>query len=218
MRKNLGMFFGLSRCGAGAVLLALCAFATVSRADVVVNNTGGNSSYSGGVALGEVFTMSGTSGDLASLVLQLFSSAGGVAEVDLFSISSGAPSSELYDLGNVTVGAGNNQLVSVTSLPNNVLLNANTTYAIVLEAPSSGSLAWDGISGTASGGTGPALGGEYYESGAVWFSSNPNASFQMNLQTTTPVPEVPMTGVVMGFGALAIALGRKLRLAVSNIA
>lgn len=216
MKKNLGMFFGLSRCGMGAVLLGLCAFTPVSRAAVVVNNTGGNSSYTGGVPLGEVFTMSGTSGDLTSLTLQLFSSAGGVAEVDLYSVILGAPSSELYVLGNVSPGTGNNQIVAVSSL-NNVLLNANATYAIVLQAPSSGSMAWDAISGTVSGGTGPALGGEYYQSGGVWYSSNPSASFQMNLQTTA-VPEVPMTGVVMGFGALAIALGRKLRLAVSNIA
>ena len=98
MKKNLGMYFGLPCCGAGAVLLALCAFTTVSRADVIVNNTGGNSSYTGGVPLGQVFTMSGTGGNLTSLTLQLFSSAGGVAEVDLYNIASGAPNSLVHDV------------------------------------------------------------------------------------------------------------------------
>ena len=221
MKQNLGTYFLTPRRVAGAVMLALFAFIPVSQAqDVIVNNTGASVLSVSGTPFAQVFTMSGTSGTISSLTLELNSTGGGTATVSLYSVSSGTPTSLLYNLGTVTAGtSGNNQLIAVSSL-NNVSLSAGTQYAIAMQYPSSGSIGWDAVTSTASGGDAPSLGGQYLEIGSVWFLYNQNNSFQMDLQTT-PVPEVPVTGAVMGFGALAIALGhtlrRKLGAAVSSI-
>jgi hypothetical protein len=66
MKKNLGTFFGLPHWGVGAVLLALCAFTPVSRADVYIltyndggfNNGSGQINVVGGLAQsGSTFTV-----------------------------------------------------------------------------------------------------------------------------------------------------------------
>ena len=220
MKKNLGMFFGLSRCGAGAILLGLCAFTPVSRAAVIVNNTGNPSTTLSGATVAQVFTMSGTSGNLSSLALTLDINSAGTAAVDLFNVDGGgAPTTLAAVLGSVTTTSAGNPVTVAVNLTSNPLFTAGGSYAIALAYPAipSASLSWDYTTTAGSGGTG-SLGGLYYSfnSGSTWTAYGGGA-LQMNLQTT-PVPEVPMTGVVMGFGALAIALGRKLRLAVSNIA
>jgi len=217
MKKNFGMFFGLPRWDVGAVVLALCALTPVSRAGVIINNTGSNFSFfhgadPGGDPLAQVFTMSGTSFD--SLILQLQSTAGGSASVDLYNVNgSDVPTTLLQHLGTVTTGtSGDGQLLSVGSFSVSGLTSGNQ-YAIVLQVPTSGSLAWDVID---SAGSLPAP--VQYNSGG-WISA-PGNYFQMDLELTA-VPEVPMTGAVIGFGALAIGLGhtvrRKLRPAVSGI-
>ena len=129
------------------------------------------------------------------------------------------PNSLITSLGTVSGGTtGDGQLIAVSSLVNQAL-TANTEYAIVMQT-STGTVSWDNTPSAASGGTGT-LGLAYFYNGNSWGTVPDNNYFQMNLQTT-PVPEVPMTGVVMGFGALAIAVGhtlrRKFRPAVSNIA
>jgi len=220
MKKNLGTFFGLSRCGVGAVLLGLCAFTPVSRADVIINNMPpGETTLApiSGATVGQVFTMSSPngSGTLSSLTLELYSTSGGIVNVDLYNAPSGAPTGSAILLGTVTAGTSGNQAIGVSSL-NHYSLAVGTQYAIVLEQ--SGSVSWDFTSSTASLGYGT-LGTIYtsVNSGVTWGAYGGSGGMQMNLQTT-PVPEVPMTGVVMGFGALAIALGRKLRPNVSSIA
>jgi hypothetical protein len=209
MKKNSGLFFGLPCWKVGTVLLVFCAFTTVSRADVVVDNTGTSAFSYSGLPLAQVFTMSGTSGNLSSLTLELNVLTAGSAEVDLYSVTAGhVPNSLIASLGTVSGGTfGDGQLIAVSSLFNQAL-TANTEYAIVLQPSSPGVVEWDNISSAASGGTG-ALGLAYFNSSG-WSTVPDGNYFQMNLQTT-PVPEVPITGVVMGFGALAIALVHTLR-------
>jgi hypothetical protein len=143
----------------------------------------------------------------------------GTAAVDLFNVSGVAPTTLAAVLGSVTTTSAGNPVTIAVNLTSNPLFTAGGSYAIALAYPAtpSASLSWDYTTTAGSGGTG-SLGGLYYSfnSGSTWTAYGGGA-LQMNLQTT-PVPEVPMTGMVMGFGALAIALGRKLRLAVSNIA
>jgi hypothetical protein len=221
MKKNLGIFNLASRCSVGAVLLAFCAFAPVSRADVIVDNTSATTLTtifgSTGQQVAQVFTMSGTSGNISSLALLLDSTTAGTytLNVDLYATSSGAPTGLATFLGTVTASTtGDRQLISVSSLTSGVTLTPGTQYAVALEQ--NGVLQWDY---TATSGVGPI----YYSlnAGSSWTAYGASGNMQMNLQTT-PVPEVPVTGVVMGFGALAIALGhtlrRKLRPSVSSIA
>lgn len=223
MNKNLGTFFGLSRCGVGAVVVALCAFTPVSRADVIVDNlpdAGGAgtfptlTAYGQGLGyLAEVFTMSSANGDLGSVTLNLNFYGADSATVYIYNTSvSGAPTTPLDTIGTVTSsGAIANDHVTISGL--NIALNG--TYAIVLGPDNgSGDMTWNGA---AAGYVGSgSQGGAFFYGGASWNQYGGGMNFQMNLQTT-PVPEVPVTGVVMGFGALAIALGRKLRVAVSNV-
>ena len=221
MKKNFGMFILAPRWGVGAVLLALCAFTPVSRADVIVDNTGATtlSTVFGGPGhqIAQVFTMSGTSGNISSLALLLDSTTAGTytLNVDLYATSSGAPTGLATFLGTVTASTtGDRQLIGVSSLTSGVTLTPGTQYAVALEQ--NGNLQWDY---TSTSGVGPI----YYslDAGSTWTVYGSPGNMQMNLQTT-PVPEVPVTGVVMGFGALAIAVGgtlrRKLHPAVSSIA
>jgi len=77
MKKNLGTFILASRWGVGAVLMAFCAFTPVSRADVIVDNTGATTfTHLSGAPVAQVFTMPGYSGDISSLTLELYSAAG----------------------------------------------------------------------------------------------------------------------------------------------
>ena len=220
MKKNLGMFFGLPRCGAGAVLLGLCAFAPVSRADVaIINNLGDThdggsiSVNDGGTAWAQTF-LSGSSGDIDGLTLSLGVSSGSMA-VLLYNVnnSGSGPNGTGINLGNVAAATGIVTLNNFTTL-----LTSGNYYAIVLQPAVSGpdSIAWNSTENPVSGGSGT-LYENYKNSGSGWVYNSSTPYLQMNLEVA-PVPEVPMTGMVMGFGALAIALGRKLRLAVSNIA
>jgi hypothetical protein len=220
MKKNFGMFILAPRWGVGAVLLALCAFTPVSRADVIVDNTGAATATTvfGGTGdqIAQVFTMSGTSGNISSLTLLLDSTTAGThtLNVDLYNVSSGVPTGLATFLGTVTANTtGDRRFISVSSLASGVTLTPGTQYAVALEQ--NGVLQWDY---TSTSGVGPI----YYTIGAgPWTAYGSSGNMQMNLQTT-PVPEVPVTGVVMGFGALAIAVGgtlrRKLHPAVSSIA
>jgi hypothetical protein len=220
MKENFGMF-GLPRWGVGAIVLTLCAFTPVSRADVVINNLGDSIAaheLNSGDPLAQVFTITASSaGDLSTLTLQLYSTAGGTANVYLYNTSSDVPTgSAIATLGSVTAGTSGSQQVAVDAGGGSVNpynLTAGT-YAIVL---GTGSLAWDSTITTASG-SGSLPSDMLYYNGTSWLSQD-TAFGQMLLST---VPEVPMTGMVMGFGGLAIALGhtlrRKLHPATSSIA
>jgi|SRR5208282_5870325 len=229
MKKNLGMYILASRCGVGAVFLALCAFTPASRADVTVINNSGDTSDGGsvvaadgggGTAWAQTF-LSGSSGQISSLTLTLAASSGSM-EVDLYAVadSGSGPSGTAVDIGSVAAGTG------IVTL-NNVNVSANPLtsgdyYAIALQPAGSGSdsISWNATATSASGGSGT-LYEIYKNTGSGWVYSSSTPYLQMDL-SVTPVPEVPLTGVVMGFGALAIAVGsslrRKMRPAVSSIA
>jgi len=219
MKKNLGTLFGLPRWGAGAVVLAFCAFTPASRADVIVNNTGGVTFGDGsGAMYAQVFTMPASGeANLSSLTLTLDSvdSGSGSAEVYVYNTDGTLPTTVLYNLGSVSLSSPSASSVN----PSVDSLTLGGTYAIVVDLTGGIAPAWYDTSSSGSGGTALSpLGGSYYLFGGTW-DSNGGGYFQMDLEA---VPEVPMTGLVMGFGALAIAIGhtlrRKLRPAVSSIA
>jgi hypothetical protein len=225
MKKNSGMFFWLPCWRMGAVLLALCAFTPVSRADVIIDNTSGSFAGSDlGDTYAQVFTMPGYGGTISSLTLVLgFNYTTSPAEVDLYSFNGSLPGSQIGSaLGTVSAGSSGNVTVGLTSFP---VLSSGVSYAIVLQNPSSGFIAWN-FTADPSANTGDGtLGGQYSsgDNGVSWglIVNSSGDYFQMSLQTS-PVPEVPMTGAVMGFGVLSIAmchtLRRKIRPAVSSIA
>ena len=211
MKKNSGMFFGLPCWRVGAVLLVLCAFHQVSRADIIVDNTGYDSGSSPGAAqTAQVFTMGSSDGNISSLTL-VFNTmhSTGSEDVQVWNATSGGPpTSSLYDLGNISFSGNAAITITIDPSSNPLLLSANGTYAIVIGATGPTGLQWDYSSNSGTpGGTGQ-FGGGYLNFGD-WIPTGGNP-FVMNLQTS-PVPEVPTTGAVMGFGALAIALGHTLR-------
>lgn len=221
MKKNLGTFFGLPGLGAGVVAMALCAFIPASRADVaIINNLGDThdggyiSLNDGGTAWAQTF-QAGSSGNIDGLTLSLGTSSGSMA-VLLYAVndSGSGPNGTGINLGTVAAATG---IVTLNNLTTPLTLG--NYYAIALQPAVSGSdsIAWNSTENPVSGGSGTTLYEIYKNSGSGWVYNSSTPYLQMNLEVA-PVPEVPMTGMVMGFGALAIVLGRKLRLAVSNIA
>lgn len=193
------------------VLLALFAISPVLRAGIIANNTGassgssfniGGSDYSGDY-LAQQFYMS-ASGNFAldSVTLQLDFSSAGSAAVDIFDVSGNETS-----LGIVSSSsAGDGQLVTLGVLSRGVTLLAGQSYALVLEPSGDNSVAWDYTTDSSSGGEG-GVGAAYYSTtgGAGSFGTIPPGSgiyFQMQVAV---VPEVPMTGLLMGFGVFGIA-------------
>ena len=209
MKKNLVAFFGLSRWGVGAVVLALCAFTSASRADaeIVVNTSQTTEGYStAAVPEAVLFTIS-SAANIGSLTLVL--SGSGSSDAYVYNAPSGAIASygtALYNLGSISASSP-----TISGL--NDSLSAGE-YAIVLA--NSGST-WGFTTSSTYSGSATSFGESAYWNGTSWVGQS--LYFQMDLE---PVPEVPMTGMVMGFGALAIAVGgtlrRKLRPAVSSIA
>src|ERR1035438_2891448 len=153
MKKNLGVTFGLSRWGVGAVLLALCAFTPLSRADVVIDNlsasdgtgTFATSSRTDTGVAGEweqVFTPA-AGGTISSLTLELYSSRTGNGNVELYSVTGSGASAVFTDkgsIGSVSVGSsGDWQRIAV--IPSSATLTGGE-YAIGLTT-TSGQISWD---------------------------------------------------------------------------
>jgi hypothetical protein len=227
MKRNLGTFFGLPLRGMGVALLAFCAFIPVSRAEVIINNltytADGQINFSTD-PIGQVFTMSGTSGDkISSLTLALHFYSAGSANIELYNTSAGVPTGAGILLGTASSASVGNYNIAL-SLINTPQLNANTTYAIVLDTPTSGAIGIAVENGSTSpsdsGGTGT-LGGIYHHNNGSWTEDTADDFYDYWRMNLTAVPEVPMTGAVMGFGILALAVGgtlrRKLRPALSSI-
>ncbi len=215
MKKNLGAFSGLAHVRVGVALVALCALIPVSRAavTVVVDNTladnSGNAQKGsdGDGTYAQVFTMPTGSGYISSLTLTLGTSSSGSDEVYVYKTSSGVPTTSLYDVGSVSpssLASPTDVAVSITS-PTSDVLTGGGTYAIVLVA--SGTISWEYTDGTANDSGSGTLGEGYQYISGSWSSTSPDR-FQLNLQV---MPEVPITGTLMGFGALVIAVGHTLR-------
>jgi hypothetical protein len=107
----------------------------------------------------------------------------------------------LYDLGSISTASPTINF----GTPSDFLV-ANTSYAVVLQISGSDP-AWQSTTTTGSGGDG-SLGLAFQNEGSGWTSSNPEVYQQMDLEV---VPEVPMTGMVMGFGGFVIAIGHTAR-------
>ena len=220
MKNNSGKFCGLSRRGVGAAVLAFCVFTPVLRADVVVDNIGTPvGTFGGNYRYAQVFTMSATGGSISSLALELdVLATGSPANVYLYSVNgSGAPTGPGTLLGTVNPGStGNGQSIVVGSLYS-ATLAAGVSYAIALNTSSA--INWNFVTSSSSGGNGSLLKSYSSNDGGVSWNTGISLYSQMDLVT---VPEVSKTGLIMGFGALAIAvcgnLRRKFRPAVSGLA
>jgi hypothetical protein len=226
MKKNLVAFFGLSRWGVGAVALALCAFTPASRADVdLLNNlpgAGGAGTYTtqssyvqGGGSLAQQFKVA-SAANISSVTLSLVVSVADSASVYLYDVTTGS-GLPLGLTGGTLLGSVNQSSFSITGL--NVAVNNSDTYAIILGPDVNGHMSWNATANSGNTVAGATVNGGYYNNGLGWTAESGPVNFQMEI---TAVPEVPMTGAVMGFGVLAVAvcggLRRKLRPAVSSVA
>jgi len=204
MKNNLKNIFGLTSIGAAAAVLGFLACASTSHAAVILDNLSDTpvGPMTGGAA--QEFVMTTVSGTLTSITLSLAGVGTGNVFVYDTTGAGGSPGSSLYSLGPVSAGSS-----TISGL--NDLLSGGTTYAIVLNANAT-SLGWNYTGDstvTATGGASlPA--NQFYTGSGPTFGAGNNDYGQMSL-SVTPVPEVPITGAVMGFGALAIAMGSTLR-------
>jgi hypothetical protein len=233
MKKNLVTFLELSRRGAWAVLLAASLFISSRAYGALVAEWDLNSpSYTGGTPTG-VLADYGSQSGLATLNggasgTSFFSSGGGTSTVN--SPTSGSA-------GNATVMANFFSPATMTltfHLGGNGLSGFVMTYATQEPDQYNESQNW---SWSTTGSSYTALASVQPGANSIWgaqtidFSSanglNNASDVYLQLSVTasdpfqiyfdnfkisaTAVPEVPITGAVMGFGALAIALGHTLR-------
>ena len=225
MKNNLGTVFGLPRLGAGAVVLAICALTSISRADVVINNL--NYSQDGILTLGQdpigqEFTTTSSGGTLTISSVQLklynFGSVSASGTIELYATASGLPTGTATLLGNFTISAGDQ---TVALAPSGVQLDPNTTYAIILNNIPASGMGLEATKTISNSGGSASFGNIYYNDGTWHQDVGDSGVYNWRIDLEA-VPEVPMTGMVMGFGALVIALGhtlrRKLRSDVSSIA
>lgn len=222
MKTNLGTLLSLPRLGVGAAFLGLLAFAPVSRASVILDNlgvlNGGHVTPNTTSYKTEGFSVSsGFAGRISSVTLALqFDStsvtAGSILSILLYSANgSGQPgSSALITLGTITAanaGADHLYTLSGASLANYSVTVGN--YAIVInEYLSSGKVAWE-TANAGNSGTGGSFTGEYFSAnGSTHWTSSGIGKRGLEVDV---VPEVPMTGMLMGIGALCLAGGHTLR-------
>lgn len=212
----------------GAAVLALFAFTAASRASVVVNDltdtVKGNANDTGNTDKAQVFTteVSGVI-DNITLMLNVNNAAGEGKTLNVYidTVSGGAPvkGQQGILIGSVTTESKTFGVEQVpVNLSDNYSLTAGQSYAIVVNLSSGGTyssgadynVGWEyapsGASSTGNGTFGNAYNGSASTSWA-WA----NQTGQQRMMELDVVPEVPMTGMVMGFGALAIAAGDTLR-------
>lgn len=221
MQKNLGMFFWVPRLGVGVVLLALFAFTSASRAGVIVDNITGNTFVNGTTA--KNYKSQGfdatQSGPISSVSLELSFSVGTSGSMSVYLVtanSSGQPT-EAYTAG-INLGTiytsegvdGTPSTYAVENLASSVELTAGDYYAIVIYGKdpslSGGNPSWMFLP--------PARDdanflGAYSSGDGISFSIF-NSAEERGLEINE-VPEVPMTGMMMGIGALCLAAGHTLR-------
>lgn len=198
----------IPKLGIGAALLALTAFASVSHAEVIVNNLPGSAgtgtfpSYSpanpDNTIYGQVFTMPNTTDTfLTSVSLSLNFTGTASASVYLYSASTTTgnptepvPTNLLQTLGTVS-GSTANQTVSLTGL--NYSLTSGSSYALVLGATSTTpapNVTWNFTLATgSSGGTAGTLAdNSYYYNNSYWRTAHPGEHEQMKIVTAVPEP------------------------------
>ena len=207
MKNNLKNIFGLTSIGAAAAVLGFLACASTSHAAVILNNLSDTpvGPLAGGAA--QEFGMTTVSGTLTSITLSLAGAGTGNVFVYDTTGAGGSPGGQLYSLGTISAGSS-----TISGL--NDLLAGGVTYAIVLNANGTG-LGWNYTSDptvTAAGGA--SLPATRFYTGSGPFGG-PFGDYGQMSMSVTPVPEVPITGAVMGFGVLAVAMGTAIRRKVS---
>jgi hypothetical protein len=223
MRKHLTTFFWISRLGTGAAFLALFAFTAASRAGIVIvsNLITPIDSTSGHPYMSQEFGTT-VSGQINNITLDMhFTSAGSivVSIYDMGTSSTGAPPSGTgYTLGTITVSGpsapnGTDYYLNGSDGLASYSLAAGHYYDLVVHVPASAGweyLTYASGNNSGTGGSFVSPNGAYNSpNGVSW--SNSGISTQEREMELDVVPEVPMTGMVMGIGALAIAAGHTLR-------
>ncbi len=218
MKKNLVAFFGVPRLGVGAALLALFAFTSVSRADIdIVNSLGdtiaGEAAVSTRPYKAQDFATT-VSGQISSVVLDLnFNAAavtaGSTLDIYIYNATGSGPTGSGFLLGTITATTSGANQYSVGSLQA-YSLTAGQDYAIAVDIalPGSPTVAWEYADlGSPNAGTGGSFLNAYNSTNGI--SNWVNAS-QQRLMEVTVVPE-PATTTFMGFSALVIVFIHGLR-------
>jgi len=232
MSNDFGVVIGLRRLSVGVILLALFAFTSATSASVSIVNdltaakSGYANTYNAGTERAQVIsTTVGGDIDNITLVLNVVKAAGENQKMNVYVdtvANNGKPVSGLGTLiGTVTTTTSQTgiQQFNVNVTDNDYKLIAGDSYAIVVDIGASEMYTSGGNSyydvgwefannGSASTGSGAfESNGSYNGSGVSW---NQDTGEQRMMEVDV-VPEVSMTGVVMGIGAMAIAAGHTLR-------
>ena len=218
MKKNMGVFWGVPRAGVGVALLALFAFTSVSRADIdIVNSLGdsiaGEAAVSTRPYKAQDFSTI-VSGQISGVVLDLnFNAAavtaGSTLDVYIYNATGSGPTGIGFMLGTITATTSGANQYSVGHLQA-FSLTAGQDYAIAVDIalPGSPTVAWEYAAlNSPNTGTGGSFLNAYNSTNGI--SNWANAS-QQRLMAVTVVPE-PTTGAILGIGAVAIAASRTLR-------
>ena len=188
--------------GTGAACLALLVCASTANATVIIDNTGAATAGIENNTAAQEFTMQTANGLLSSVTLSLV--AGGSGTVSVYTTSGGAIGAQLYSLGAISGGG-----LQTISGGNNLLIGG-TVYAIVLQNVVNG---WNFTTAAATVNSGASMNTGMFI-GPTFAGPIGGDFLQMSLNVS-PVPEVPVTGAVMGFGVLAVAIGTHMRRKVS---
>lgn len=219
MKKNFRAFFGVPRLGVGAALLALFAFAAVSRADIDIVNSLGDTRAGDAPASNNPFKVEDfsttVSGQISDVILSLNFNAAAVTahsplDVYIYNATGSGPTGSGSLLGTITPTTTGDHQYTVSGLQA-YSLTAGQDYAIGIdETLGSGTVGWEyaALNSPNTGTGGSFLGAYNSVAGASpWVSSNP---LQQRFMKVTVVPE-PMTGAIMGISALVIAGSHTLR-------
>lgn len=118
-----------------------------------------------------------------------------------------SPGTLVGPLGTLAVGTGGVQLLTLSGASlTTENLAANTVYGIQITGTTSIGWDWTSSSATANGSSGSIT-------GFAWGNSSGNYSQGVGYTelAVSVVPEVPMTGMFMGLGALVVVVGHTLR-------
>jgi hypothetical protein len=176
-----------------AILGLACVSEGIAKAGAIYNNLspagpGGSSPFFGPLA--DSFSTGDSTSNLTDVKVELFrvNAGTGSTTVSLVSDANTSPGTVLATLGSVSdSSAPNNSTVYDFSLVSPFGLAANTRYWIELTPTPSTQLIWDELSGT----SGIGVAGEYsfFNSYGTVPNSAPYGPFQMEVITSTTVPE-----------------------------
>jgi len=211
MKKNVSGGWPLS-VSVGAIFLAVFYFRINASAGLIVGNlsqtVAGNYNANGYVE--ETFTPN-LNTTLGSVTMNLNYSAAASGTISLYQLTPGL--AFVATLGTVSSSTSGTANYTISGLSEALI--SGDQYIIQLASGNS-DISWNYVSGhsTSSGSIGT-FDGIFYNNASL---NDPNNSFAMELDA---VPEVPMTGIAMGLGAVAICgfdlLRRKKTAAIAGV-